>query len=229
MLRVSGQVAKEEAVAQWQATMRGYLAQRASEGRDIQVLLVIDARQSLRGIDRDFALWLDREVSVPLTIVMSKCDLLHEEELAKRYSLLEYDVSELRLRLRTRGGVYMISSKTGAGINLLREHMLKGYSAALPEKALRGRLQGEEEEDVASMARAEREARKERKERQARLDKKSRRGQDKRRDWEMALDKWTGHAAPFEEPRRISADFWARRKKSGGGLRRVWRGPRVRR
>eukprot|EP00966_Prymnesium_polylepis_P272552 6296838-Prymnesium_polylepis.1 len=54
-------VAQDEAVAQWQATMRAYLAKRAEEGRNIRALVVVDARQSLKALDRDFALWLDRE------------------------------------------------------------------------------------------------------------------------------------------------------------------------
>jgi hypothetical protein len=56
--------------------MRGYLAKR---GNPLRVLLLIDARQSIKQSDRDFLLWLDREARVPLHVVMSKCDLVRRE------------------------------------------------------------------------------------------------------------------------------------------------------
>ena len=51
--------AQEEEVARWQAAMRDYLASR---GAPLRIMLVIDARQSLKQTDRDFLLWIDREV-----------------------------------------------------------------------------------------------------------------------------------------------------------------------
>ena len=48
----------EEELKLWQESMRGYLAR---SGAPLRVLLLIDARQSLRQSDRDFLLWLDRE------------------------------------------------------------------------------------------------------------------------------------------------------------------------
>lgn len=48
-------------LAQWQGAMREYLARR---GGPLRVLLLVDARQSLKQSDRDFCLWLDREAAV---------------------------------------------------------------------------------------------------------------------------------------------------------------------
>lgn len=48
------------------------------------MLVCIDARQSLRALDRDFLLMLEKESRVPYLVVMTKCDLVKSEELAKR-------------------------------------------------------------------------------------------------------------------------------------------------
>ena len=74
--------ARRELLEAWQQTMRSYLMERGSP--TLRVLLVLDARQSLRGSDRDFLHFLDREANVRFHVVMSKCDLLPREELAKR-------------------------------------------------------------------------------------------------------------------------------------------------
>ena len=74
--------ARRELLEAWQQTMRSYLMERGSP--TLRVLLVLDARQSLRGSDRDFLHFLDREANVRFHVVMSKCDLVPREELAKR-------------------------------------------------------------------------------------------------------------------------------------------------
>ena len=51
---------------------------------------------------------------------MSKCDLVPRDELAKRYALLTQDLNALQLR-RWRRPVHMISSRTSAGVNELRD------------------------------------------------------------------------------------------------------------
>ena len=53
------------------------------------MLLVVDARQSFKASDRDFMLWLDRKAQVPFHVVMSKCDLVPQKELARRYTIFE--------------------------------------------------------------------------------------------------------------------------------------------
>lgn len=55
-----------------------------SRGSSLRVLVCIDARQSLRALDRDFLLMLEKESRVPYLVVMTKCDLVKSEELAKR-------------------------------------------------------------------------------------------------------------------------------------------------
>eukprot|EP00315_Gephyrocapsa_oceanica_P041931 CAMPEP_0185479538 /NCGR_PEP_ID=MMETSP1366-20130426/5571_1 /TAXON_ID=38817 /ORGANISM="Gephyrocapsa oceanica, Strain RCC1303" /LENGTH=388 /DNA_ID=CAMNT_0028086949 /DNA_START=39 /DNA_END=1206 /DNA_ORIENTATION=- len=95
--------ASDGATAQWQAAMREFVVSR---GGLLRVLLCVDARQSLRALDRDFLLMLDREAGVPCLVVMTKCDLVPTSELARRFALLEADLAELGLR-GLRAGVHM--------------------------------------------------------------------------------------------------------------------------
>jgi ribosome biogenesis GTP-binding protein YsxC/EngB len=62
--------ADPDAVAAWQHTMREFILTR---GAPLRVLLVMDARQSLRQSDREFLLLIDREARLPLYVVMNKC------------------------------------------------------------------------------------------------------------------------------------------------------------
>ena len=120
--------ASESEVARWQAAMRGYLA---SGGRPLRVMLVIDARQSLKQSDRDFLLWLDRDVSVPLHVTMSKCDMVPAAELARRYTMLGAELRALQLHHHVPPH-HMVSSKTGGGIDLLRASL----AVQLPQRVL---------------------------------------------------------------------------------------------
>ena len=61
--------ATQDAMDGWQRFMRTYLARRKERAR---VLVVLDARQSLRALDRDFLLWIDK-LGVTHHVVMSKC------------------------------------------------------------------------------------------------------------------------------------------------------------
>lgn len=120
--------ANPEDVERWQTAMRAYLAAR---GDPLRVLLVVDARQSMKETDRDFLLWLDREARVPMHVVMSKCDLVRRDELARRYTLLGNELRALQLRHYV-APHYMVSSKTGGGVDLLRAAL----SSTLPQKLL---------------------------------------------------------------------------------------------
>ena len=120
--------AQAEEVARWQTTMRDYLSSR---GKPLRVLLILDARQSLKQTDREFLLWLDREARVPLHVVMSKCDLVSAPELARRYTVLGTELRALQLEHHVPPH-FMISSKTGGGIELLRASL----AVALPSKLL---------------------------------------------------------------------------------------------
>lgn len=117
--------AKEEDKQGWQEAMRGFLSQR---GDPLRVLMVVDARHSLKPSDLDFLLWLDREAKVPVHVVMSKCDLILRDELAKRYTMLGDALRNLSLRHLV-SPHHMVSSKTKAGVDLLRAAL----SAHMPD------------------------------------------------------------------------------------------------
>ena len=123
--------AQEEEVVRWQDAMRAYLGSR---GDPLRVLLVVDARQSLKQSDKDFLLWLDREVRAPLHVVMSKCDLVHRVELAKRYTLMGSALRSLHLA-HIMQPHHMVSSRTGAGIDLLRASMATLLPSKLMQRA----------------------------------------------------------------------------------------------
>lgn len=117
--------APEGAPGEWQTAMSQYVKSR---GDALRVLLCIDARQSLRALDRDFILMLEKEAKVKYFVVMTKCDLVKSEELAKRYSLLEKALRELSLRrICTPGGnaIQMVSSRTTAGVAELRRALTR--------------------------------------------------------------------------------------------------------
>ena len=59
------------------------------------------------------------QVNAPLHVVMSKCDLIERTELAKRYTMMEAELRALQLRNHA-APHHMISSKTMAGVSLLR-------------------------------------------------------------------------------------------------------------
>ena len=74
--------ANEQLVRQWQETMRQYMLER--DAPTLRVMLLVDARQSLRSSDKDFCLFLEREANLRYHVVMSKCDLVPRVELARR-------------------------------------------------------------------------------------------------------------------------------------------------
>jgi GTP-binding protein len=120
--------ARHEEVAQWQQAMRAYLTSR---GAPLRLLLLLDARQSLKHSDRDFLLWLDREARVPLHVVMSKCDLVERKELARRYTVLRREIRELQLRHAVEPH-HMISSKTGATADTLTSWCGRSLTLSTP-------------------------------------------------------------------------------------------------
>lgn len=146
-------LASPEETAQWQEEMRAYLAQR---GAPLRVILVIDARQSMKQSDLDFLLWLDREARVPMHVVMSKCDLIQRTELCKRYTLLGKSLKGLSLRNFV-APHHMISSKTNAGIELLRSHLVELMPPEVLQRAQKhvGKADAEAQQQAAQQAQRE--------------------------------------------------------------------------
>lgn len=143
--------ASEEEVAQWQAAMRDYLSRRGQQSAGsgaapmigtkpkdtesfMRVILVVDARQALKQSDKDFLLWLDREARVPVHVVMSKCDLIAPKELCRRYTILGSTLRDLQLQHHMPPH-FMISSKTMAGVDLLRATLSEAMPPSIRQRA----------------------------------------------------------------------------------------------
>ena len=130
-------LAAPEAVEAWQATMRAYLGGRGASPP--RVLVLVDARQSLRALDRDMLLFLDREARAPHSVVLTKCDLVDPLELCRRYTLMDEELRGLELKRLRHGAVglpHMVSSRSGAGIIELRNQLID----VVPSATIRPRL-----------------------------------------------------------------------------------------
>lgn len=130
-------LAAPEAVEAWQATMRAYLGGRGASPP--RVLVLVDARQSLRALDRDMLLFLDREARAPHSVVLTKCDLVDPLELCRRYTLMDEELRGLELKRLRHGAVglpHMVSARSGAGIIELRNQLID----VVPSATIRPRL-----------------------------------------------------------------------------------------
>ena len=100
----------------------------------MRVILVVDARQALKQSDKDFLLWLDREARVPVHVVMSKCDLIAPKELCRRYTILGSTLRDLQLQHHMPPH-FMNSSKTMAGVDLLRATLSEAMPPSIRQRA----------------------------------------------------------------------------------------------
>ncbi|KAI9179064.1 hypothetical protein H9P43_005726 [Blastocladiella emersonii ATCC 22665] len=111
--------AKQEKAESWDALIGEFLA-RPSVHR---VLVLVDARHGVKVNDAEF---LEKHLAavphVGVTVVMTKCDLVQPEILARRHRLVCEDVARFGVKP---DDVVMVSSKSGAGIVALREMLVK--------------------------------------------------------------------------------------------------------
>lgn len=90
--------AKPEDRAQWDATMRAYLQQR-SQLRT--VLLLLDARHGIKQVDREFMTFLEQNACCQYQLILTKCDLVPREDLARRWQLIKAEIAERWRRCRS--------------------------------------------------------------------------------------------------------------------------------
>ena len=79
-------------------------------------------------------MWLDREARVPVHVVMSKCDLIAPKELCRRYTILGSTLRDLQLQHHMPPH-FMISSKTMAGVDLLRATLSEAMPPSIRQRA----------------------------------------------------------------------------------------------
>ena len=158
-------------------------------------------------------------VPSPHRQVMSKCDLVKPKDLCRRYTLLESELRALSLRHHV-APHHMVSSKTGAGVDLLRAALTLRMPQAVLRKmgverarAMRQRLKDDErrelrilDEEVATPAAREFavQAREKRRKRERSAQFEAARGQA--RPSPLHLQR--------EKQRAVATDFWARRVKA---------------
>ena len=103
----------EQAVV-FQTLMKEYLLHRG--GKTLKrVLLLLDARHGMKKSDVDFlnVLQEDRLELPPIQIVLTKCDLVTQNDLARRVYLVRHQLSECLRREPSQLPVMLVSARTG--------------------------------------------------------------------------------------------------------------------
>ena len=132
----------EERSKEWKELMQLYLLQRGKSLK--RVLLLLDARHGLKSADFEFldmlqealdanvelakAHGLDRvKNTLPnLQIVLTKCDLCKQKDLARRVVMVRQQLSESLRREPSSLPVMLVSAKPGVGFNNVRHNLAKG-------------------------------------------------------------------------------------------------------
>ncbi|RKP10369.1 P-loop containing nucleoside triphosphate hydrolase protein [Thamnocephalis sphaerospora] len=137
--------AKQEAVESWQHTIDVYFAERQSLKR---IYVLIDARHGLKANDKEFLQHLDR-CGVKYRIILTKCDLVLREVLAKRCQLVVNELAEMQLRFCVQEPL-MLSAKLGPGVDALRRDILHIVRAnhLLPKPASQAEKKPEKRESL---------------------------------------------------------------------------------
>ncbi|KAL7504310.1 hypothetical protein ACHAXN_001985 [Cyclotella atomus] len=122
--------AKEERTKEWQELMHHYLLERRSLKR---ILLLLDARHGFKQTDFEFLGNLQdgllqknstgksakRELP-PIQIVLTKCDLVKQADLARRAYLVRKQLSDFLIREPSSLPVMLVSALPGLGFNNIR-------------------------------------------------------------------------------------------------------------
>ncbi|KAJ2649185.1 hypothetical protein IWW42_003846 [Coemansia sp. RSA 1085] len=119
--------AKEEATLKWPSLIESCIRERKTLRR---VMLLLDARHGIKANDREFMEMLDR-TNTKFQIVLTKCDLVHRIDLAKRHRLIAMQTAKSRNCIPR---VMMVSARSTAGLNELRKEIL--HTCTLGQKYL---------------------------------------------------------------------------------------------
>mmetsp|Transcript_7312 Transcript_7312/g.10794 ORF Transcript_7312/g.10794 Transcript_7312/m.10794 type:complete len:449 (-) Transcript_7312:181-1527(-) len=121
--------AKEEKQQEWRTLMQRYILMRGKSLK--RVLLLLDARHGFKTEDRSFIDDLQQVLEPggtlpPLQIVLTKCDLVSQLDLARRVVLVKQELSELLVREPSSLPVMLVSAKPGVGFNNVRRQRVLG-------------------------------------------------------------------------------------------------------
>jgi GTP-binding protein len=115
--------AKEEVAQEWKDLMQRYLLER---GRALKrILLLIDARHGMKKADVDFLHNLEavlhkmdnKKALPPVQLVLTKCDLVHQVDLARRIVQVREQLADSLRREPSLLPIMLVSAKPGVGFN----------------------------------------------------------------------------------------------------------------
>lgn len=129
--------ASEEKLLEYKQLMTEYLLHRGSSLK--RVLLLLDARHGIKHTDVEFLLHLQsslksraqpttistskkRQEIPPIQIILTKCDLVPQIELAKRVIQVREELSNIWIREPSSLPIMLVSAKPGVGFNNVRTH-----------------------------------------------------------------------------------------------------------
>jgi GTP-binding protein len=118
--------ASEKKATEWKGLLQNYLLHRGKSLK--RVLLLIDARHGIKKADVDFleslqsVLYLEgpRKNLPPIQLVLTKCDLVSQVDLAKRVVQAKEELSDCFRREPSALPVMLVSAKPGVGFNNVR-------------------------------------------------------------------------------------------------------------
>jgi len=123
--------AKEERTQEWKELMHHYLLERRGLKR---ILLLLDARHGFKKTDFDFLGDLQdglmaklddddkaRRELPPIQIILTKCDLVKQADLARRVVVVRQQLSDFLIREPSSLPVMLVSARAGLGFNNVRK------------------------------------------------------------------------------------------------------------
>ncbi|KAJ2559167.1 hypothetical protein EV175_000465 [Coemansia sp. RSA 1933] len=119
--------AKDEDRTAWKSLIEDYICNRKTLRR---VIVLLDARHGIKTNDRDFMELMDR-TKTKYQFVLTKCDLVHRIDLAKRHLLVSQEAEASRNCIPR---VMMVSARNKSGLNLLRKEIV--HMCSLGQKYL---------------------------------------------------------------------------------------------
>jgi len=130
--------AKEERTKEWKDLMHHYLLERKGLKR---ILLLLDARHGFKKADFDFLADLQDGLAMgsadegnkkirrdlpPIQIVLTKCDLVKQADLARRVVVVRQQLSDFLTREPSSLPVMLVSARAGLGFNNIRRETPMG-------------------------------------------------------------------------------------------------------
>ena len=135
--------ASEEKAQEWQGLLAEFLLYRGKSLK--RILLLIDARHGFKKADYDFIESLENELAnnrkkedakrqpgkrslqlPPIQIVLTKCDLVTQNDLARRVVQVRQNLSDALVREPSALPVMLVCAKAGLGFNNVRGNVARG-------------------------------------------------------------------------------------------------------